>query len=84
MLYNWGILHLLPAASETLVSINWLSACGFCTEDVNNTKTHSLTETKACWRSGECEMYCSNSQRSCFLLLKQHYACIPCDDISMK
>lgn len=32
------ILHLLPAALETLFSVYWLNACEFCTVDVNNTK----------------------------------------------
>lgn len=32
------ILHLLPAAFETLFSVCWLSACHFCTVDVNSEK----------------------------------------------
>lgn len=32
------ILHLLPAAFETLFSVYWLSACHFCTVDVNSEK----------------------------------------------
>ena len=32
------ILHLLPAALETLFSVYWLNACHFCTVDVNNKK----------------------------------------------
>lgn len=32
------ILHLLPAALETLFSVYWLDACDFCTIDVNKKK----------------------------------------------
>lgn len=52
------ILHLLPAALETLFSVYWLNACHFCTVDVNNKKKHrSHAETKACSHSCECETW---------------------------
>lgn len=60
------ILHLLPAALETLFSVYWLNACDFCTIDVNNTtnktKHRSLAETKACSHSRECEI-CSSTNK---------------------
>lgn len=37
------ILHLLPAALETLFSVYWLNACHFCTVDVNNRKKENYT-----------------------------------------
>lgn len=36
------ILHLLPAALETLFSVYWLNACHFCTVDVNNKKKQHM------------------------------------------
>lgn len=50
------ILHLLPAALETLFSVYWLNACHFCTVDVNNKKKTTHAETQACSHSRECEI----------------------------
>lgn len=65
------ILHLLPAAFETLFSVYWLSACHFCTVDVNSEKKkkqqqqhRSRAETKACSHSWECEIRGSTRRSS--------------------
>lgn len=55
------ILHLLPAALETLFSVYWLNACHFCTVDVNNLKKDTgvmqkLRPVHTC----ECEICGSN------------------------
>lgn len=61
------ILHLLPAALETLFSVYWLNACHFCTVDVNNKKKKELhrshAETKACSHSRECEICGSQKKK---------------------
>lgn len=47
------ILHLLPAAFETLFSVYWLSACHFCTVDVNSEeKKTAATTQESCRNKG--------------------------------
>lgn len=83
------ILHLLPAALETLFSVYWLNACHFCTVDVNNKKKKKRTTQESCGNKGlftltwMWNMWLPKKENSklYFLLLNQHPTC---NDVTIK
>lgn len=82
------ILHLLPAALETLFSVYWLSACDFCTVDVNITKKDKPQESRRNKRPVHTRENVAptnkNEKLYFFSLSNQHRTRLPCNDVTMK